>query len=264
MSKILSLDGDWQMKWDTEDAGISNRWYATYPQDTETVQVPHIWEKAFDKLLMSQDCAFYFKRFTIEDEKQVTKRIFLRFERIATHATVWLNGKLLGTHFGAYTPFIIEPQKALKIGEENILCIRVANMGTTNGRIDLGRESEDGADDRYAHPSEMPVGLPWQQYPFGGIFGHVDLILGTTAFISDVRLEPDADTQRVACDISFNNPRNYQTRLRVLMKNPDGDVYEHFVDNIKLDKENMTQRFVFEVKEQQRQGTAASQVPVEP
>ena len=92
MSKIISLDGDWQMIWDTEDTGISNRWYATYPEKTQTVSVPHIWERAFDKLLMAQDCAFYFKRFTIDDEKQVTKRIFLRFEKIATHATIWLNG----------------------------------------------------------------------------------------------------------------------------------------------------------------------------
>ena len=252
MSKIMSLDGDWQMIWDTEDAGISNRWYATYPKDTQEVQVPHIWERAFDKLLMSHDCAFYFKRFTIDDEKQVAKRIFLRFERIASHATVWLNGKLLGTHFGAYTPFIIELQKALKLGEENVLCVRVANMGALNSRIDFGRESADGADDRFVHPGELPVGLPWTQYPFGGIFGHVDLILGTAAFISDVKLEPDADTQRIACEISFNNPRGFQTRLRVLMRNPDGDVYEQFVNNLKLDKENMTQRFVFEVKEQQR------------
>lgn len=252
MSKIMSLDGDWQMIWDTEDAGISNRWYATYPQNTETVQVPHIWERAFDKLLMSQDCAYYFKKFTIDDEKQVAKRIFIRFERIASHATVWLNGKLLGTHFGAYTPFIVEPQKALKIGEENTLCVRVANMGAANSRIDFGRESSEGADDRYAHPSEMPVGLPWSQYPFGGIFGHVDLILGTAAFISDVRLEPDADQERVACELSFNNPRGYQTKLRVLMKNPDGDVSELFIGNIKLDKENATQRYVFEIKEQKR------------
>ena len=252
MSKIMSLDGDWQMIWDTEDAGISNRWYATYPQDTETVQVPHIWERAFDKLLMSQDCAYYFKRFTIEDEKQVTKRIFLRFERIATHATVWLNGKLLGTHFGAYTSFIVETQKALKINEENILCVRVANMGATNSRIDFGRETQDGSGDRYAHPGEMPVGLPWNQYPFGGIFGHVDLIVGSAAFISDVRLEPDADQERLACELSFNNPRGFQTRLRILMRNPDGDVYEHFINNIKLDKENATQRFVLEIKEQKR------------
>ena len=252
MSKILSLDGDWQMIWDTDDEGISNRWYATYPKNTETVSVPHIWEKSFDKLLMSQDCAFYFKRFTIDEEKQVAKRIFLRFERIASHATFWLNGKFLGTHFGAYTPFTIELQKALKIGEENILCVRVANMGATNSRIDFGRESADGADDRYGHPGELPVGLPWNQYPFGGIFGHVDLILGTAAFISDVKLEPDADSERIACELTFNNPRGFQTRLRVLMRNPDGDVYEQFVNNLKLDKENMTQRFVFEVKEQQR------------
>ncbi|WP_298768631.1 glycoside hydrolase family 2 protein [uncultured Fibrobacter sp.] len=252
MSKIMSLDGDWQMIWDTEDAGISNRWYATYPQNTETVHVPHIWERAFDKLLMSQDCAYYFKKFTIDDEKQVAKRIFIRFERIASHATVWLNGKLLGTHFGAYTPFTVEPQKALKFGEENTLCVRVANMGAANSRIDFGRESAEGADDRYAHPNEMPVGLPWNQYPFGGIFGHVDLILGTAAFISDVRIEPDADQERVACEISFNNPRGFQTRLRVLMKNPDGDVSELFIGNIKLDKENAMQRYVFEIKEQKR------------
>ncbi|MCQ2103945.1 MAG: beta-galactosidase [Fibrobacter sp.] len=249
MSKIMSLNGDWQMIWDTEDTGISNRWYATYPANTETVQVPHVWERAFDKLLMSQDCAYYFKRFTIEDEKQVTKRIFLHFDRIATHATVWLNGKLLGTHFGAYTPVDFETQKALKIGEENVLCVRVANMGAANSRIDFGRESKEGADDRYARPDEMPVGQPWNQYPFGGIFGDVSLILGTAAFISDVHVEPDLDQDRIACDVSFNNPRGFQTRLRVLMKNPDGEVYEHFIENIKLDKENATQRYVFEVKE---------------
>ncbi|MCF0215336.1 MAG: beta-galactosidase [Fibrobacteraceae bacterium] len=248
MNKIMPLDGDWEMLWDTEDLGISNRWYATYPENTETVQVPHIWERAFDKLLMSQDCAYYFKRFTIEDEKSVTKRIFLRFDRISTHATVWLNGKLLGTHFGAYTPFIMETQKAIKIGEENILCVRVANMGASNSRIDFGRESSEGADDRYAYPTEMPVGLPWNQYPFGGIYGHVDLILGNAAFISDIHLEPDMDQERVSVDLSFNNPRGFQTRLRILMKNPNGDVYEMFKD-VKLEKENATTHLVLGIKD---------------
>ncbi len=252
MNKIMSLDGDWQMIWDTDDLGISNRWYATYPEKTETVQIPHIWERSFDKLLMSQDCAYYFKRFTIEDEKQITKRIFLHFERIATHATIWLNGKILGTHFGAYTPFTIETQKAIKLGEENILCVRVANMGAANSRIDFGRESKEGADDRYVHPSEMPVGEPWSQYPFGGIFGHVSLILGNAAFISDMHVEPDMDQERVAVELSFNNPRGCNTRLRFLMRNPNGDVFEWFKDGVKLDKENTTQRFVFSIKDWKR------------
>lgn len=252
MNNILSLDGDWQMKWDTEDSGISNRWYATYPEDTETVTVPHIWERTFEKLLLSQDCAFYFKRFTIEDEKQVAKRIFLRFERVATHATIWLNGKLLGTHFGAYTPFVLETQKAIKIGEENVLCIRVANMGAANSRIDFGRDSSDDADDRYVHPSEVPVGLPWTQYPFGGIFGHVDLVLGSSAFISDLHVEPDADSECVNLEIAFNNPRGYSPRLRILMRNPSGDVCEWFKDCPKLDKENATFRIGLNIKDWNR------------
>lgn len=251
MSKIISLDGDWQMIWDTEDSGISNRWYATYPENTQTVSVPHIWERAFDKLLMAQDCAFYFKRFTIDDEKQTTKRIFLRFERVATHATIWLNGKLLDDHFGACASFMVETQKAIKLGEENVLCVRVANMGATNSRIDLGRESREGANDRYVHPGEMPVGLPWNQYPYGGIFGHVDLILGNTAFISDVHLEPDMDQERISVDVAFNNPRGYQSRLRILMRNPNGDVYEMFKD-IKLEKENASQKFMFGIKDWKR------------
>jgi len=248
MNKIMSLDGDWQMKWDTEDSGISNRWYATNPSDTETVNVPHVWERSFDKLLTSQDCAFYFKRFTLDDDKLVAKRIFLRFERIASHATVWLNGIRLGTHFGAYTPFTLETQKAIKTSGENILCVRVANMGNANSRIDFGRESEDGADDRFVHPSEMPVGLPWTQYPFGGIFGHVDLILGSSAYICDLHVEPDMDQERVAVDISFNNPRGFQARIRILMRNPNGDVYE-MIKETKLDKENTTQRLVLQVKD---------------
>ncbi|MCQ2054695.1 MAG: beta-galactosidase [Fibrobacter sp.] len=251
MNTIMHLDGEWQMKWDTEDSGMSNRWYATYPEDTEKVTVPHVWERSFEKVTMSQDCAYYFKRFTIEDEKQVTKRIFLRFERIASHATIWLNGIRLATHFGAYTPFIVETQKAIKLGEENILCVRVANMGSANGRIDFGRESEEGADDRFVHPSEVPVGLPWMKYPFGGIFGHVDLILGNTAFVSDVHVEPDMDQERVALDISLNNPRGFQTRIRILMRNSAGDVYEFYKD-IKLDKENATPRIVLSIKDWKR------------
>lgn len=252
MSKIMSLDGEWQMIWDTEDQGISNRWYATYPENTETVTVPHIWERAFDKLLMSQDCAYYFKRFTIDDDKLTAKRIYLQFERVATHATIWLNGKFLGTHFGAYTPFTIETQKAIKIGEENILCIRVANMGASNSRIDFGRESSEGADDRYAHPSEMPVGEPWNQYPFGGIFGHVNLILGTTAFIEHMHVEPDPDQERVSVELTFNNPRGFTTNLRFLMRNASNEVFIYEKNNFKLEKENATQKFIFAIKDWKR------------
>lgn len=254
MNSIVSLDGDWEMLFDTEDLGIVNRWYATYPNGTSTVQVPNVWEKSVEKMSLAQDTAYYFKRFTV-DEKQVPKRIFLRFERIATHASFWLNGKYLGQHFGAYTPCILDTSKAIKLGEENILCVRVANMGSANSRIDFGRDSREGANDRYVHPVEMPVGLPWTEYPFGGIYGHVSLILGNTAFISGVQLEPDLDEERVAVDVAFNNPRGFQTKLRVLMRNPQGVVSE-LVKEIKIEKENGSYRFILSIKDWKREKCA--------
>ena len=100
MNSIVSLNGDWELLFDTEDMGIINRWYATYPSGTQKIQVPSVWEKYFDKVSLSQDAAYYFKHFTV-DAKQVPKRIFLPFERISMHAVFWLNGKYLGSHFGA-------------------------------------------------------------------------------------------------------------------------------------------------------------------
>ncbi|MDY3922151.1 MAG: glycoside hydrolase family 2 TIM barrel-domain containing protein [Hallerella porci] len=246
MNSIVSLNGNWELLFDTEDTGIVNRWYATYPSGTQKIQVPSVWEKYFSKVSISQDAAFYFKHFTV-DAKQISKRIFLRFERISMHATFWLNGKYLGSHFGAYTPCILDLSKAIKPGEDNVLCVRVANMGSANSRIDLGRESKEGADDRFVRPTEMPVGLPWSEYPFGGIYGNVDLILGGAAFITGVQLEPDLDEERIAVDVAFNNPRGFNANLRILMRNPQGEVGELLKENLKLEKENTSSRFVLKI-----------------
>jgi len=254
MNSILDLNGEWELLWDKDDAGVINRWYATLPEGGEKVQVPHVWEHAFEKLSLTQDTAYYFKRFFV-DEKQVPKRIFLKFERIATHATFWLNGKYLGDHFGAYSPCVLDTSKAIKLGAENVLCVRVANMGSANSRIDFGRESKEGANDRYVHPSEMPVGLPWQQYPFGGIYGNVSLTLGNAAFISGVQLEPDYDQERVAVEVAFNNPRGFQTRLRVLMRSPSGTVSEMYKE-LKLEKENASHRFILGIKDWKKEKCA--------
>ena len=251
MNTIVSLNGDWELLWDTEDVGILNRWYATHPAGGDIVRVPHIWERSMKDKKFSTDTAYYFKTFTINNEKGTAKRIFLHFSRIALHATIWLNGKLIGTHFGAYTSFNLEISKAVKPEEENLLCIRVANMGASNSRIDFGKGSDDDESDRFLHPQEAPVGLPWLEYPFGGIFGDVYLIIGNAAFISGVQVEPDMDLEHVAVEVSFNNPRGYQSQLRILMKNPADEVSEIYKP-LKLDKENASIRFILNFKEWKR------------
>lgn len=251
MNTIVDLNGEWELLWDTEDTGIQNRWYATYPSGGEKIQVPHIWERVFEKKLFATDTAFYFKHFRIED-KNAAKKVFLNFSRVSIHATVWLNGKFIGTHFGETTSFVFDITKAVKLEEDNILCVRVASMGASNSRIDFGRESKEDAGDRYIHPYEAPIGLPWQQYPFGGIFGDVSLIMGNVAYVSGMQLEPDMDQERVAVEATFNNPRGYQAKLHIFMRNPAGEVCE-MEKELKLEKENASVRFILGIKDWKRE-----------
>ena len=231
MSTIVSLNGEWDFAWDPDSVGFTHRWYVTPPDGLQKIATPAIWEKVTTKSSM---VGFYFKRFTV-DPSENPKRIFLRFERAATQATVWLNGKFLGEHFGAYTPFQLETSKAIKVGEENLLVVRISTCDSS-GKMDLGRAEDEGAE-RYAPSSELPVGLPFSQYPFAGICGDVDLILGNRAFITACHVTPNPDQERISLDLSFSNPRNFMAKLRIITVNPRGEASE-MVKEIKLEKEN--------------------------
>jgi hypothetical protein len=242
MSSIVNLNGEWDFLWDTDGVGFSHRWYVTSPEGQQKVQVPHIWEKAFPK---PGQVGFYFKKFTI-DPAENTKRIFIRFERIATQATIWLNGKYLGEHFGGYTPFQLETAKAIKVGEENILVVRVSTADTS-GKMDLGRAEDEGTE-RFAPAAELPVGLPWQCYPFAGICGSVDLVLGNRAVITNCSVIPNPDLERISLDLTFSNPRNFLAKLRIIVVNPRGEASE-MVKEIKLEKENHTAKILLGFKD---------------
>lgn len=242
MSTIVNLNGDWEFTWDSDCVGFSHRWYVTVPEGLQTVQVPHMWEKTTAK---PGQVGFYFKKFTI-DAAENSKRIYLRFERIATQATIWLNGKYIGEHFGSYTPFQLETAKAIKVGEENLLVIRVSS-GEINGKMDIGRSEDEGAD-RFAPAAELPVGLPWSQYPFSGLCGNVEMVLGNRAFITACSITPNPDQERISLDLSFSNPRNYLAKLRIIIVNPRGEAAE-MLKEIKLEKENNNTKLLLGFKD---------------
>jgi len=242
MSTIVNLNGEWDFTWDIDSVGFSHRWYVTAPEGLQKVEVPHLWEKAFPKPGL---VGFYFKKFTV-DPAENAKRIFLRFERVATQCTIWLNGKFVGEHFGGYTPFQLETAKSIKVGEENLLVIRVST-GDNNGKVDLGRAEDEGTE-RYAPAAELPVGQPWLLYPFAGICGDVELVLGNRAFITASSVTPNPDGERIAVDLSFSNPRNYLAKLRIIIVNPRGEATE-MLKEFKLEKENHVARLLLGFKD---------------
>ena len=99
--------------------------------------------------------------------KTADRRWIIRFESVNYRATVWLNGRQIGTHAGAYLPFELDLTN-LRPGV-NRLIVRV--------------------DDRRS-PSDLPPGPGGGWWNFGGIVREVYLRAVQRADISQVQVRP--------------------------------------------------------------------------
>ncbi len=96
-------------------------------QSWESVSVPHNWDSYEGyrqvKHGVKHGSAWYRKTFNVTPEEQ-DKQISLFFEGVGSYATVWVNGKQVGTHAGGLTTFQIDISDAVSYGKTNILSVR--------------------------------------------------------------------------------------------------------------------------------------------
>lgn len=97
-------------------------------QSWKSVQVPHNWDQydGYRRLTHGNKhgYAWYRKSFTVNSSHK-NKRYFLYFEGVGSYATIWLNGKLLGTHAGGRTTFQLDATNYILLNnQENILAVR--------------------------------------------------------------------------------------------------------------------------------------------
>jgi len=90
----------------------------------QPVSVPHVFQTRDHFADLTQ--GWYRRDFTVPPEFS-GRRVFLMFEGAATIADVYVNGKHLGQHRGAYTRFVFDATEAVKPGGNNELAIRVDN-----------------------------------------------------------------------------------------------------------------------------------------
>ena len=111
----LRLDGQWTF----ERADRSGQ--------CESVVIPHTWN-AQDGTTPDyyRGAATYHCRFDAPAKANASDRTFIRFEGVSQDATVWLNGKRLGRHQGAFTAFCFELTQLLK-PHGNELRVEVTN-----------------------------------------------------------------------------------------------------------------------------------------
>ena len=203
-----SLDGPWHYSVDPyrdgqagfhgEEPGRGSRRYADvdveaamkanptalyeYDMDQSPVAtLPSSWLTHAPEMRHYQGLVWYERKFDARPKPGM--RQFLRFGAVNYHATVWINGKQVGTHEGGFTTFAIEVTGALRSGENRIVV---------------------AADSQASETTIPPSVTDWENY--GGITRSVRLIEVPETYIDEawVRLTPDGT--KIAIDIQVDGP----------------------------------------------------------
>src|SRR5688500_2668439 len=102
--------------------------------DWRVLDVPHDWSvelprdpnEHVDASFLPRGVAWYRRHFRL-DESDAGRYVALRFDGVATHCTVYVNGHLVHRHFSGYTPFTIDISDVVTTGDDqpNVVALRV-------------------------------------------------------------------------------------------------------------------------------------------
>lgn len=172
------LNGEWEVIVDPYDRGIKKKYYENkkargkndfYEYAFEggpRLNVPGDWNSQMNELKYYEGTVWYGKNLKIEKSKD-EKRHFLVFTGVSNRCTVYLNGREVGRHEGAFTGFQIEVTDQLK--EENFLVVQVNN-----------RRNVDA----------IPA-MTFDWWNYGGITRDVLLVTTPKTFVGEYRIQLD-------------------------------------------------------------------------
>ncbi|MFB2120660.1 glycoside hydrolase family 2 protein [Parapedobacter sp. 2B3] len=167
----MSLNGKWQAIVDWYDRGEQRRIHLDEPPKNKnsfneysfgdaTLNIPADWNSQRPNLEYYEGVIWYKKEFEVAPEPG--QRQFIHFGAVNYAAKVYLNGSLLGTHEGGFTPFQFEITDQLHPGK-NKLIVKVDNRRSANG---------------------IPA-LNFDWWNYGGITRDVNLITTPASYIAD-------------------------------------------------------------------------------
>ena len=127
----LPLDGTWQFATDPTDSLAPDTLAAAELRD---IQVPGPWQAQFDDLRDYSGVAWYRRTFALRASAwggalPPDPVYLVHFGAVDYHATVWLNGTLLGAHEGGYLPFELDASRALRLDGTNELVLGYQSRG---------------------------------------------------------------------------------------------------------------------------------------
>ena len=186
-----SLNSEWTFATDPVKVGEQEHWHDTSfaTGGFDKVKVPHCFSTDA-RYFFYTGTAWYFKRF--EAAAPGDDHVFLKFDAVFYKSKIWLNGVLIGTHEGGYTPFEFDITALLK--SRNTLALQVDNSwDTTTIPGAKTNVPYSGANHRQVYP--------WINY--GGITRPVHLITRPAAYISNSKIIAMPDLKKGDASISI-------------------------------------------------------------
>jgi beta-glucuronidase len=170
------LGGTWLFRADPADVGQTQGWFANIASTDgwASVVVPNASNAGdLSSASMAGSVGWYRKDFTLPSGafaryiRAADRHWIVRFESVNYRATVWLNGRKLGSHIGAYLPFELDLE-GLRRGV-NRLIVRFDNRRTK---------------------ADLPPGPGGSWFNYGGLLREVYLRAVQRVDISQVQVRP--------------------------------------------------------------------------
>ena len=187
----LNLNGTWEFQCDDENAGLTQGWHDGQTL-TGKITVPFAYQTQLsginDKSI--HECVWYARSFEIPDTWKGYD-LLLNFGAVDYEATVWINGREVGTHRGGHVPFQFEISPYIQAGD-NRLTVRV----------------EDRQDLQQPRGKQSYTGLPHSidYYCTTGIWQTVWLERAPAIRIEEVRAIPHAESNRLSIEVYLHAP----------------------------------------------------------
>ena len=152
--------GNWREVWKEKKPEKKTDFFEYSFEGGPVLNVPGDFNTQLPELTYFEGTVWYKKTFTSHIGKN--KRLFLHFGAVNYLADVYINGNLLGSHEGGFTPFQFEITNEVKDGE-NTIVVKVNNQRLKDG---------------------IP-GLGYDWFNYGGITRDVNLVETDNSYIED-------------------------------------------------------------------------------
>ena len=136
-----NLNGLWDFEFDFGNSGAERGMFSADAEFSKEINVPFCPESKLSGIGYTDfiDSVWYRRKINISEDRK-KGRIFLHFGAVDYKATVYINGKALGSHVGGYSSFCFEITDYIEIGE-NTLTVH-AEDDTRSPLIPSGKQSE--------------------------------------------------------------------------------------------------------------------------